>query len=88
MLDIQSGSEQDQIDYLLTIDQQLGGDRLAFWIYLVYSDMNMDSFAPLMREQGAGDMVEGLSYFAHLGLVEVDGKPKPALEVWDGMRER
>jgi hypothetical protein len=87
-LDIQSGSEQDQIEYLHAIDRQLGGDRLAFWIYLIYSDLNMDSFGPLMQEQGAGDMVEGMSYFAHLGLVEVDGKPKPALEVWDELRER
>jgi hypothetical protein len=87
-LDIQSGSEQNQIDYLHAIDSQLGGDRLAFWIYLLYSDLNMDSFGPLMRQQGAGDSVEGLSYFASLGLVEVDSTPKPALEVWDQLRNR
>jgi hypothetical protein len=87
-LDIQSGSEQDQIEYLRAIDRQLGGDRLAFWIYLIYSDLNMDSFGPLMQEQGAEDMVEGMSYFAHLGLVEVDGRPKPALAIWDEMRDR
>ena len=85
---IQNGSEQDQIDYLHAIDSQLGGERLTFWIYLIYSDLNMDSFAPLMKQQGAGDNVEGLSYFAALGLVELDGKPKPALEVWDAIRNR
>jgi hypothetical protein len=87
-LDIQSGSEQNQIDYLHAIDSQLGGDRLAFWIYLLYSDLNMESFAPLMRQQGAGDSVEGLSYFASFGLVEADSTPKPALEVWDELRNR
>jgi len=85
-LEIQSGSYQDQNDFLQAIDNQLGGNRLAFWIYLIYSDLNMESFAPLMREQGAGESVEGLSYFASLGLVEVDGTAKPALEVWDEIR--
>lgn len=87
-LAIQSGSEQDQVDYLHAIDRQLGGARLAFWIYLIYSDLNMDSFAPLMAAQGASDQVEPLSYFASLGLVEVDGTPKPALGVWDRIRKR
>lgn len=87
-LAIQSGSEQDQVDYLHAIDSQLRGERLAFWIYLIYSDLNMDSFAPLMREQGAGDSVEGLSYFASLGLVKADGTPKSALGVWDRIRNR
>jgi len=87
-LDIQSGSEQDQIGYLRAIDSQLGGDRLAFWIYLIYSDLNMDSFAPLMEEQGAGNSIEGLSYFASLGLVEIDGTPKLVLDIWDEIRNR
>ena len=87
-MDIQSGSEQDQVDYLKAVEGQIGGGRLTFWIYLIFSDLNMDSFTPLMRKQGAGDRVEALSYFASLGLVEIDGTPKPALEVWDAARER
>ncbi len=86
-LEIQHGSYQDQVDYLNAIDAQIG-ERLSFWIYLLYSDLNMDSFAPLMREQGAGDDdIETLSYFASLGLIEADGTPKPALAVWDSIRE-
>jgi hypothetical protein len=87
-LTIQSGSAQDQIDYLHAIDSQLGGNRLAFWIYLIYRDLNMDSFAPLMKKQGAGDRIEGLSYFASLGLVDIDGTPKLALDIWDEIRNR
>ena len=87
-LDIQSGSEKDQVDYLRAIDSQLGGERLDFWIYLIYNDLNMDSFAPLMEEQGTGDNIAGLSYFASLGLVKADGTPKSALAVWDEIRNR
>jgi hypothetical protein len=87
-LDIQSGSEGDQVDYLLAIDHQLGGNRLVFWIYLIYSDLNMDSFAPLMWDMGQSDRIEPLSYFAYLGLVQTDSTPKPALAVWDQMRNR
>ncbi|MBT3337888.1 MAG: hypothetical protein HN855_11000 [Anaerolineae bacterium] len=86
--DIQSGSEQNQIDYLRAVDTQLGGDRFAFWIYLIYNDLNMESFAPEMEKQGAGRNVEGLSYFASLGFVKVDGTPKAALAVWDEIRGR
>jgi len=85
-LDIQSGSEQDQIDYLRAVDEQLGGERLDFWIYLIFSDLNMNAFIPLMLEQGEGESIETLSYFASLGLVQVDGTPKPALAVWDEIR--
>jgi hypothetical protein len=85
-LDIQNGSDQDQVDTLHAIDNQLGGERLAFWVYLIYSDLNMESFGPLMAEQGAADRLETLSYFASLGLVQVDGTPKPALKVWDKIR--
>ena len=46
-LAIQSGSEQDQVDYLNAIDRQLGGERLVFWIYLIYSDLNMEFFCPV-----------------------------------------
>ncbi len=86
--DLQSGSEQNQIDYLRAIDTQLGGERLAFWVYLLFNDLNMESFAPEMEKQGAGDNVEGMTYFASLGFVKIDGTPKPALAVWDEIRGR
>ena len=86
--DIQSGSEQEQIDYLRVVDKQLGGERFAFWIYLIYNDLNMESFTPLMEAQGAGEIAQGLAYFASIGLAEIDGTPKPALAVWDEIRNR
>ena len=48
----------------------------------------MESFAPEMKKQGAEENAEGLAYFASLSLAEVDGTPKPALAVWDEIRNR
>ena len=87
-LDIQSGSPRHQIDYLHTVNDQLGGDRLAFWIYLIYNDLNMESFAPQMEANGAGENIDGLTYFSTIGLTEIDGSPKPVLAVWDEIRGR
>jgi hypothetical protein len=80
------GDPQDQVDYIRAIHTQIGGDRLAFWIYLLLSDFNLDSYAPLMRKQGQGDDIGTLGMFASVGLREFDGTPKPALEVWDSFR--
>jgi hypothetical protein len=81
------GEAQDQVDYLNAIHSQLGGERLAFWIYLLLTDFNLDSYAKLMRLQGLGeDDVNTLGMFASVGLREFDGAPKPALEVWDSFR--
>jgi hypothetical protein len=87
-LEIQSGSPRHQIEYLHTVNEQLGGARLDFWIYLIYNDLNMEAFAPQMEADGSGDNVAGLTYFASIGLVEIDGSPKPALAVWDEIRNK
>jgi hypothetical protein len=82
-----SGAPNDQVAYIQAIHSQLGGDRLVFWIYLLLTDLNIDSYAKLMRVQGMGrDDVETLGMFAAVGLREFDGAPKPALEVWDHIR--
>ncbi len=81
-----SGAEQDQVDYLNAIHTQIGS-RLDFWIYLLLTDFNIDSYADAMREAGAGSSdVTTLGYFAFVGLQSVDGSPKPALETWDAFR--
>ncbi|MCI0520648.1 MAG: hypothetical protein L0Z70_10400 [Chloroflexi bacterium] len=82
-----SGAPQDQIAYLQAIHDQLGGERLVFWVYLLLTDLNIASYAKLMRAQGLGrDDVETLGMFAAVGLRSFDGAPKPALEVWDSFR--
>ncbi|WKZ35563.1 MAG: hypothetical protein QY332_18285 [Anaerolineales bacterium] len=82
------GDDQDQVDYLNAIHSQLGGERLAFWIYLLLSDFDMESYAKFMREQGQSDAdIETLSMFGSVGLREFDGTPKSALEVWDSFRK-
>ncbi|MBI5839486.1 MAG: hypothetical protein HZB19_05235 [Chloroflexi bacterium] len=81
------GDPQDQVDYLNAIHTQIG-ERLNFWIYLLLTDFNMDSYEPLMRAQGQGDDdINTLGLFASVGLREFDGTPKPALDVWDGFRD-
>jgi hypothetical protein len=81
------GSTEDQVAYLNAIQDQIGGDRLAFWVYLLLNDFNMESYSRMMREQGLGeDDIQTLGMFASVGLREFDGTPKPALQVWDSFR--
>jgi hypothetical protein len=78
-----SRDPQGQTAYLEAIHSQLG-DRLAFWVYLILSDLNMENISKMMRDQGVPDHdIQTLSQFATIGLMEVDGTPKPALERWD-----
>lgn len=80
------GDPQSQVDYLNAIHSQLGS-RLSFWIYLLLSDFDINSYAPLMRQQGQSENdINTLGFFGSVGLRESDGTPKPALEVWDGFR--
>jgi hypothetical protein len=82
------GDPQSQVDYLEAIHDQLGG-RLRFWVYLILSDLNMDSIGEAMQdaERSEQDM-ETLGFFAAVGLQEWDGTAKPALEMWDSYRAR
>ena len=78
---------EDQVAYLNAIHNQLGS-RLAFWVYLVLNDFDMDSYAKASGQQGVSDTdINTLSMFSSLGLREMDGTPKPALEVWMSFRE-
>jgi hypothetical protein len=79
------GSTQDQIDYLHTIDGQLG-ECLAFWIYLIIDDVNTEAYAHYLTEHGSPAEEESLALFGYLGLRTKDGEPKPALGVRDGFR--
>ncbi|MGB7540284.1 MAG: hypothetical protein WBM17_17210 [Anaerolineales bacterium] len=79
------GTPADQVEYLNAVHDQLG-DRLAFWIYLILDDFNMDSYQAYFESRGNGKDVETLRFFSTLGLRERDGTPKPALAVWDGYR--
>lgn len=81
-----AGAPQDQVDYLEAIHDQIGS-RSTFWIYLLLTDFDMESYAEAMRAQGASEAdIETLGIFGSVGLREFDGTPKPALEVWDSFR--
>lgn len=80
------GTPQDQVDYLNAIHSQIGS-RLRFWVYLLLSDFNPQSFAKAMRAQGLSENdVNALGMFSAVGLRAADGTPKPALAIWDTFR--
>ena len=82
------GDEGSQVDYLNAIHEQLGGEQLKFWVYLLLNDFNMDSYANLMRQQGlSDDNITSLGMFESVGLREFDGSPKLAMEIWDSFRK-
>ena len=82
-----SGEPEDQVGYLQTIDRQIGS-RLSFWVYLLLTDFDLDSYARYMRQSGVKEQdVDTLGLFASVGLQNADGSPKPALAVWDALRE-
>jgi hypothetical protein len=80
------GSPEDQVAYIEAIHNQLGS-RLAFWVYLVLNDFDMDSYSKMFEQQGGNPAdIQTLGMFSTLGLRELDGTPKPALEVWMSYR--
>jgi hypothetical protein len=82
-----TGRPEDQVAYLQAIHKQLGGERLAFWIYLLFNDLNIESYRKSMQAQGIGSNdITTLGMFQSVGLRQSDGTPKPGLAVWDGFR--
>jgi hypothetical protein len=78
---------EDQIAYLTAIHEQLGS-RLAFWVYLVLNDFDLDSYTKMFKAQGGNPAdIQTLGMFSTLGLRELDGTPKPALELWMSYRD-
>ena len=82
-----NGTPQGQVDYLNAIHNQIGGNRLAFWIYLLLADFNVASYGEVMTQQGHGNDVATLAVFGAVGLCEYDLIPKAALAIWDLFRE-
>ena len=82
-----TAAPENQVAYLNAIHDQLGS-RLAFWVYLLLNDFDMESYTDALKDQGVSENdVNTLSMFQSLGLREADGTPKPALEVWMSFRE-
>jgi hypothetical protein len=80
------GDPEGQVAYLQAIHDQIG-ERLDFWVYLILSDLNMESITRAMQEQGLPERdLDSLGMFAHIGLRDSDGTPKPALATWDNYR--
>lgn len=78
---------EDQAIYLNTVHEQLGS-RLVFWVNLLLTDFNLDSYSEYMLKNGQdAEDISSLGYFGHTGLLNFDRSPKPALEVWEGFRK-
>ena len=81
-----NGTPEDQVAYLNAIHNQIGS-RLAFWVYLLLEDFNLDSYSNYMKANGVNSTdVNTLGMFASVGLGNSDGTPKPALDLWDSFR--
>ena len=79
------GTPQDQVDYLNAIHAQLG-NRLSFWIYLILNDIDGEAYRDFLAKNGMQANADTILWFAAVGLRELDGTPKPAMQVWDGFR--
>lgn len=78
---------EDQTGYLRAVHDQIG-ERLAFWVYLLFYDLDMRALAEQWNNLGLNrDDFNTLSLFADIGLKHTPDAPKPALEVWDAYRE-
>lgn len=73
---------QDQVDYLNAIHTQLGG-RLSFWVYLILNDIDGEAYRDFLTQNGMQTNADTILWFAAVGLRELDGTSKPALQVWD-----
>ncbi len=81
-----NGTPEDQIAYLNAIHNQIGS-RLAFWVYLLLEDFNLNSYSNYMKSNGVNSNdINTLGMFASVGLGNSDGSPKPALDLWDSFR--
>lgn len=76
------GQPEDQVGYLTAIADQIG-DRLDFWVYLLARDIDINSYAAFFSR----DDLETLKYFTTVGLIDEEGEAKPALTVWDSLRD-
>lgn len=81
-----NGSSESQVAYLNAIHNQLG-PQLVFWVNTLLGDIDIDAYAEQMKRDGRNPQdALTLGAFAHIGLQNSDGSPKPALEVWDSFR--
>jgi hypothetical protein len=80
------GAPEDQVSYLNAIHGQIGS-RLAFWVYLLLNDFDLNSYANAMQAGGQNPKdINTLGMFASVGLRNSDGSPKPAMDLWDSFR--
>lgn len=80
------GSPADQVRYLRALNEQIGA-RLEFWIYLLYKDLDLESYRDAAGINLKEKDLQTLRYFVSMGLVDIGGAPKQSLYVWDALAE-
>jgi hypothetical protein len=76
------GSPQSQAQFLNALHDQLGA-RLRFWVNLLLTDFDLDSYRQAASAQGRDlSDIDALAWFAGVGLRENDGRSKPAMDLW------
>lgn len=78
---------EDQLAFLVAIHDQLG-PRLVFWVNLLLTDFNLEAMSDYMLANGQStDNITSLGYFGHTGFLTSNRTPKPAMEMWDSLRD-
>jgi hypothetical protein len=76
---ITQGTPAEQAAFVRRIATLLDGVDARVWVFLFYTDLDITSFSlPPDREAA-------LANFSHMGIVDVDFRPKPAFAVWDSL---
>lgn len=75
-----ASSPETQARYLRVQAEMLDRIKARGLIQLLYADLDLPSWPPLLRDS--------LAPFAHIGLVDANFMPKPALVEWDRLHAR
>jgi hypothetical protein len=71
-----TGTPQQQVDFLKRYETLLDGIDARAWVMLTFTDLDIDALGL------PPDRAQGLSNFAHMGLLDSDLNRKPAYAEW------
>ncbi len=77
-----SGTPQEQVEFLKKYEQLLDGVEAEAWVMLTFTDLDVN------RLGLPPDAAAGLANFAHMGLLDVNLRRKPAYAEWERIWKR
>jgi len=72
-----SGTPQEQVDFFTRYEELLDGVAAELWVLLTFTDIDVPALGL------PADRAAGLSNFAHMGIVDVELRRKPAYAEWE-----